>query len=190
MFYLVSVSTWREVSCRQLSWERADLIALMFSCVFDTFPYGVLGQVWFLIALIADLCLLPYFTYWPFPNGASLVTWVSSLSLSYFLICSLQPVKGLTSLVSCIWCLHVFSTRSHILSWLRCSIWLYWLLIFAFFLTLLTDRSKAVLFCGFFLSFEFVFVFVIFSCLFIAALWSPAGKGLTSLLSCIWCFIY
>ena len=29
----------------------------------------------------------------------------------------------------------------------------------------------------------FVFVFVIRSCLFIAALWSPAGKGLTSWLS-------
>ena len=26
-------------------------------------------------------------------------------------------------------------------------------------------------------------------CLFIAALWSPAGKGLTSCLSCVWCFL-
>ena len=25
------------------------------------------------------------------------------------------------------------------------------------------------------------------SCLFNAALWSPAGKGLTSSLSCVWC---
>ena len=33
------------------------------------------------------------------------------------------------------------------------------------------------------------FVFVICSCLFIAALWSPAGKGLTSWLPCVWCFI-
>ena len=31
----------------------------------------------------------------------------------------------------------------------------------------------------------FVFVFVILSCLFPAALWSPAGKGLTSWLSCV-----
>ena len=40
-------------------WERADLLALlyvMFSCVFVTLPYGVLGQVWYLIALIPDLC--------------------------------------------------------------------------------------------------------------------------------------
>ena len=44
-------------------WERrADLFALlyvMFSCVFVTFPYGVLGQMWYLIVVIPDLCLLP-----------------------------------------------------------------------------------------------------------------------------------
>ena len=33
------------------------------------------------------------------------------------------------------------------------------------------------------------FVFVMLSCLFLAALWSPAGKGLTSLLSCVLCFL-
>ena len=32
------------------------------------------------------------------------------------------------------------------------------------------------------------FVSVMLTCLFIAALWSPAGKGLTSWLSCVWCF--
>ena len=45
-------------------WERADLLALlcvMFSCVFVTFPYGVLGQVWYLIVSIPDICLLPFF---------------------------------------------------------------------------------------------------------------------------------
>ena len=45
-------------------WERTDLLALlcvMFSCVFVTFPYGGLGQEWYLIVLIPDLCLLPYF---------------------------------------------------------------------------------------------------------------------------------
>ena len=44
--------------------ERANLLALlcvMFSCVFVTFPSGVLGQMWYLIVLIPDLCLLPYF---------------------------------------------------------------------------------------------------------------------------------
>ena len=32
----------------------------MFSCVFVTFPCGVLGQVWYLIVSIPDLCLLTY----------------------------------------------------------------------------------------------------------------------------------
>ena len=47
-------------------WERADLLALL--CVtffgdFNTFLYGVLGQVWYLIVSIYDLCLLSYFKY-------------------------------------------------------------------------------------------------------------------------------
>ena len=45
-------------------WERTDLLVLlcvMFSCDFVTFLYGVLGQVWYLVVSIPDLCLLPYF---------------------------------------------------------------------------------------------------------------------------------
>ena len=45
-------------------WEMANLLALlyvMFSCVFVTFPCGILGQVWYLIVSIPDLCLLTYF---------------------------------------------------------------------------------------------------------------------------------
>ena len=34
-----------------------------------------------------------------------------------------------------------------------------------------------------------IFVFVMLSCLFLAALWSPAGKGLSPWLSCVWCFL-
>ena len=39
------------------------LLYVMFSCVFVTFPYGVLGQeeVWYLIVLILDLCFFPYY---------------------------------------------------------------------------------------------------------------------------------
>ena len=47
-----------------IDWERADLLALlyvMFSCVFVTFTYGILGQVWYLIISIPDICLLLYF---------------------------------------------------------------------------------------------------------------------------------
>ena len=43
--------------------EKADLLALlymMFSCVFVTFSC-VLGQVWYLIVSIHDICLLSYF---------------------------------------------------------------------------------------------------------------------------------
>ena len=45
-------------------WERANLLALLFvmsSCIFVTLPCGVLGQLWFLIVLTPDLCLLPCF---------------------------------------------------------------------------------------------------------------------------------
>ena len=45
-------------------WLRVGPLAVlyvMFSCIFFTFQYGVLGQVWYLFVLIPDICLLPYF---------------------------------------------------------------------------------------------------------------------------------
>ena len=39
------------------------LLCVMFSCVFVTFPYGILGQVWYLIVSIPDRFLLSYFCY-------------------------------------------------------------------------------------------------------------------------------
>ena len=41
--------------------ERADILALacaMFSFVCFTFLFGVLGQLWYLIVSIPDICLL------------------------------------------------------------------------------------------------------------------------------------
>ena len=38
------------------------LLYVMFSCVFVTFPYSVLGQVCYLIVSIPDLYILSYFT--------------------------------------------------------------------------------------------------------------------------------
>ena len=37
-------------------WERAALLALVcdFYCDFVTFPFGILGQVWYLIVSIRD----------------------------------------------------------------------------------------------------------------------------------------
>ena len=44
-------------------WERAYLLALVGDvyCIFDTFPCGIRGQVWYLIVSFLDLCLLSYF---------------------------------------------------------------------------------------------------------------------------------
>ena len=36
------------------------LLNVMMSCVFVTFLFGVLGQVWYLIVSIPDLCRLPF----------------------------------------------------------------------------------------------------------------------------------
>ena len=43
-------------------WSPAGkgLSFVMFNCVFVTFPYGILGRVWFLIVSIPDLCHLSY----------------------------------------------------------------------------------------------------------------------------------
>ena len=39
----------------------SSLSFVMLNCVFVTFPCGILGQVWYLIVLIPDLCSLSYF---------------------------------------------------------------------------------------------------------------------------------
>ena len=46
-------------------WERADLLALVGDvyCIFVTFPFGILGQVWYFIVLFHNLCLLSYFKF-------------------------------------------------------------------------------------------------------------------------------
>ena len=38
------------------------LLFMMSNCDFVTFPCGILGQVWYLIVSIPDLCHLSYFT--------------------------------------------------------------------------------------------------------------------------------
>ena len=44
-------------------WKRADLLALVCGVYLRVchFPIGILGQVWYLIVLIPDLCTLTYF---------------------------------------------------------------------------------------------------------------------------------
>ena len=41
-------------------WKRADLLALVCG-VYYHFPVGIMGQVWYLILSIPDLCTLTYF---------------------------------------------------------------------------------------------------------------------------------
>ena len=62
LFMFCVCHTFLSVLCRLVvtSWERGGLLALlcaMFSCVFVTFPCGVLGKVWY---LIASFCSLPF----------------------------------------------------------------------------------------------------------------------------------
>ena len=44
-------------------WPLGSLVCDVFWGVFLTFPCGILGQVWYLIVMIPDLCLLTYFVY-------------------------------------------------------------------------------------------------------------------------------
>ena len=37
---------------------------VMFNCVFVTFPCSILGQMWYLIVSLPDLCQLSYFDNW------------------------------------------------------------------------------------------------------------------------------
>ena len=50
-----------------ICWERADLLALVCGVLLWVchFPIGVLGQVWYLIVSVPDLCTLAYFAQGP-----------------------------------------------------------------------------------------------------------------------------
>ena len=39
------------------------LLFVMFNCVFVILPCGILGQMWYLIASIPDLCQLSYYVF-------------------------------------------------------------------------------------------------------------------------------
>ena len=64
--FLFVFHTVLSVSCIYVAirWKRTDLLTLwymVFSSAFVTLPFGVLGQVWYLIVSIPDLGLLLYF---------------------------------------------------------------------------------------------------------------------------------
>ena len=52
--HLFVAALWSPAGKGLTSW----LLFLMFNCVLVTFPCGILGQVWYLIVSIPDLCLL------------------------------------------------------------------------------------------------------------------------------------
>ena len=61
MFVMLSrlfvAALWSPAEKGLTSW----LLLVMFDCIFVTFPFGILGQVWNLIVSIHDLCRLSYF---------------------------------------------------------------------------------------------------------------------------------
>ena len=63
--YLCLVYAFPSIHCYLVVtwWERADLMAIVCDVLFCycQFPCGILGQVWYLIESIPDLCLLSYF---------------------------------------------------------------------------------------------------------------------------------
>ena len=65
-FYVLFCHACLSVHCSLVitCWERAGLLVFCmrcFFCVFVTFQCNLLGQVWYLIVSILDLCLLSYF---------------------------------------------------------------------------------------------------------------------------------
>ena len=108
------------------------------------FPIGILGQVWYLIVSIPDLCTFTYFYYCMFQGGNSFVHHLCYFCLVFVMllagVCLLMPCGPLLGkgwpLSPCLWCLIVCLSLFHVVSCDRCGTWLYWFLIFALFLTM------------------------------------------------------
>ena len=56
---LLIAALWSPAGKGLTSW----LLFVMLNCDFVPFPCGILGQVWYLIVSITDLCCLYYFDY-------------------------------------------------------------------------------------------------------------------------------
>ena len=81
MFFVPCVShAFASVHCCLVvtCWERADLLASVGDvyCISVTFPCGILGQVWYLIVSLPDLCILSYFKYITSPLTVTLLNWL------------------------------------------------------------------------------------------------------------------
>ena len=85
--------------------------------------------------------------YWPFQGSASFVDPFRYLcSMLCHLLCSLWPCAacwvGLVSWLSCVWCLLVFLSLSHVVPRVGCGAWLYHFLICVFFFTFINTLFK------------------------------------------------
>ena len=65
-YYLCLMIVFAMLSCLLLA-----ALCVVFSFVFVTFPYGVEGQVWYLIIAIPDLCLPLYSEYFAVTGNVS-----------------------------------------------------------------------------------------------------------------------
>ena len=80
---------------------------MLFSCVFVTFPYGVLGRVWYLIVLFPDICVSLYFkhfhvTDWTqFCDGRRSKGIVEQSINATFIVLALSTLFNLTDMKVC-----------------------------------------------------------------------------------------
>ena len=81
-------------------WERADLLALVCGVLLCVcyFPIGILGQVWYLIVSIPDLCILTYYG--------------SDLCLSKKMLCIVVLKQGLIRYKNILLCWSGADTRA------------------------------------------------------------------------------
>ena len=100
-------------------------------------PHQYQGKWWY-----RQKYLIPSdFFYWPFQGGASFVDLFCCLCFVFVCHAVLSVPYGLvvicwgSSWLSCMWYFLVFLSFSHMVSWVRCCIWLYRFLIFAIFFT-------------------------------------------------------
>ena len=182
-------------------WERADLLALVCGvyCEFVTFPLvsWVRCGTWLYRFLIFAplLTLSPPVKYFTDRSKAVILMWNIHVISAWWLLCFRvrlfidtlwsPAVKGLSSWLSFVMSNCEFVTFP-LVSWVRCGTWLYRFLIFAPLLTLsppvkyFTDRSKAVILMWNIHVISAWWLLCFRARLFIDALWSPAGKGLSS----------
>ena len=95
-------------------WHLASLGCDVFLCVFVIFPYSVLGQAWYLIVSIPDLCPLLYLVFvnhrlwFPAPPPPKCHHHHNQITGKYFIVGSFILPKAPQSLSAVFWQMQVF----------------------------------------------------------------------------------